>query len=88
MMRAKDGKRNLDEFLGTSHPDSCQQETLPHSTTQALGKRIRIEHRTTQHGERLAGPNVGKSEPYDHLPFFYCDMFDLGYEDIIHNQGQ
>ena len=56
-------------------------ETLPHSTTQ-VGKRVRVERRTTLHGERLAGPNVGKSKPYDHLPFLYCDMFDLGYEAV------
>jgi 3-phenylpropionate/trans-cinnamate dioxygenase ferredoxin reductase subunit len=23
---------------------------------------------------------AGKSEPSDHVPFFYFDMFDLGYE--------
>ena len=32
---------------------------------------------------RLVGRNMaGKSEPYDHLPFFYSDMFDLGYEAV------
>ncbi len=25
---------------------------------------------------------AGKSEPYDHLPFFYSDMFELGYEAV------
>jgi 3-phenylpropionate/trans-cinnamate dioxygenase ferredoxin reductase subunit len=25
---------------------------------------------------------AGKSEPYTHLPFFYSDLFDLGYEAV------
>lgn len=25
---------------------------------------------------------AGADEPYDHLPFFYSDMFDLGYEAV------
>jgi hypothetical protein len=31
----------------------------------------------------FAGRNMaGRSEPYDHLPFFYSDLFDLGYEAV------
>ena len=30
-----------------------------------------------------AGRNMaGADEPYDHLPFFYSDLFELGYEAI------
>jgi hypothetical protein len=25
---------------------------------------------------------AGANEPYDHLPFFYSDLFDLGYEAV------
>jgi hypothetical protein len=25
---------------------------------------------------------AGAHEPYDHLPFFYSDLFDLGYEAV------
>ena len=25
---------------------------------------------------------AGASKPYDHLPFFYSDLFDLGYEAV------
>jgi len=32
---------------------------------------------------RCAGRNMaGASEPYRHLPFFYSDLFDLGYEAV------
>jgi 3-phenylpropionate/trans-cinnamate dioxygenase ferredoxin reductase component len=32
---------------------------------------------------RLAGRNMaGKAEPYHHLPMFYSDLFELGYEAV------
>jgi NADPH-dependent 2,4-dienoyl-CoA reductase/sulfur reductase-like enzyme len=32
---------------------------------------------------RIAGRNMaGADETYDHLPFFYSDLFDLGYEAV------
>jgi hypothetical protein len=32
---------------------------------------------------RQAGRNMaGASEPYHHLPFFYSDLFELGYETV------
>jgi hypothetical protein len=32
---------------------------------------------------RQAGRNMaGASEPYHHLPFFYSDLFELGYEAV------
>ena len=34
--------------------------------------------RTSTAGRNMAG----KSEPYHHLPFFYSDLFDLGYEAV------
>jgi hypothetical protein len=31
----------------------------------------------------VAGRNMaGHPEPYDHVPFFYSDLFDLGYEAV------
>ena len=50
----------------------------------ALGKVMRVEHEdhAISHG-RLAGINMaGADEAYDHLPFFYSDLFDLGYEAV------
>ena len=50
----------------------------------ALGKRLRIEHEdhANTHG-RIVGENMaGANKPYDHLPFFYSDLFDLGYEAV------
>jgi len=51
---------------------------------RALGKSGRVEHEdhANTHG-RLVGANAGgANERYDHLPFFYSDLFDLGYEAV------
>ena len=49
-----------------------------------LGKRLRVEHEDNANVMgRAAGRNMaGESEPYRHLPFFYSDMFELGYEAV------
>jgi NADPH-dependent 2,4-dienoyl-CoA reductase/sulfur reductase-like enzyme len=50
----------------------------------ALGTSMRIEHEdhANTHG-RVVGANMaGAGTVYDHLPFFYSDLFDLGYEAV------
>jgi 3-phenylpropionate/trans-cinnamate dioxygenase ferredoxin reductase component len=50
----------------------------------ALGGTRRVEHEdhANTHG-RVVGANMAGAEtPYDHLPFFYSDLFDLGYEAV------
>lgn len=55
----------------------------------ALGERLRVEHEDNalSMGE-LAGRNMARSqngkplEKYQYLPYFYSDLFDLGYEAI------
>jgi 3-phenylpropionate/trans-cinnamate dioxygenase ferredoxin reductase subunit len=50
----------------------------------ALGTTGRVEHEdhANTHG-RLVGSNAGGAhERYEHLPFFYSDLFDLGYEAV------
>ena len=50
----------------------------------ALGGAMRVEHEdhAKSHG-RLVGRNMaGANERYEHLPFFYSDLFDLGYEAV------
>jgi 3-phenylpropionate/trans-cinnamate dioxygenase ferredoxin reductase subunit len=49
-----------------------------------LGGQFRVEHEdhANTHG-RFAGANMaGANQPYDYLPFFYSDLFDLGYEAV------
>ena len=50
----------------------------------ALGGMRRVEHEdhANTHG-RVVGANMaGAGTPYDHLPFFYSDLFELGYEAV------
>jgi NADPH-dependent 2,4-dienoyl-CoA reductase/sulfur reductase-like enzyme len=74
----------VDPFLRTSHPDVFAAGDVAAYWQSALGQRRRVEHEdnATTMG-RLAGRAMaGKREPYEHLPFFYSDMFDLGYEAV------
>ena len=50
----------------------------------ALGGTRRVEHEdhAKSHGRRVGANMAGADEPYDHLPFFYSDLFDLGYEAV------
>jgi 3-phenylpropionate/trans-cinnamate dioxygenase ferredoxin reductase component len=50
----------------------------------ALGGDVRVEHEdhAKSHGRRVGANMAGAAEPYDHLPFFYSDLFDLGYEAV------
>jgi NADPH-dependent 2,4-dienoyl-CoA reductase/sulfur reductase-like enzyme len=50
----------------------------------ALGTRMRVEHEdhANSHGKAVGANMAGAGQPYDHLPFFYSDLFDLGYEAV------
>jgi 3-phenylpropionate/trans-cinnamate dioxygenase ferredoxin reductase component len=49
-----------------------------------LGKRFRVEHEdhANSHGKLVGANMAGASQPYDHMPLFYSDLFDLGYEAV------
>ena len=51
---------------------------------RALGTTMRIEHEdhANTHGRAVGANMAGAETPYDHLPFFYSDLFDLGYEAV------
>jgi 3-phenylpropionate/trans-cinnamate dioxygenase ferredoxin reductase component len=50
----------------------------------ALGRRFRVEHEdhAKSHGRAVGANMAGAGVAYDQLPFFYSDMFDLGYEAV------
>ena len=50
----------------------------------ALGKRRRVEHEDNAKtmGRHAGRAMAGEPEPYEHIPFFYSDLFDLGYEAV------
>ena len=65
-------------------PDVFAAGDVANFPVAALGRRFRVEHEdhANTHG-RVVGANMaGAGMPYDHLPFFYSDMFELGYEAV------
>jgi 3-phenylpropionate/trans-cinnamate dioxygenase ferredoxin reductase component len=74
----------VDPLLRTSHPDIYAAGDVANFANPALGKRLRVEHEDNANTMgKVAGRNMaGAQEAYDHLPFFYSDLFDLGYEAV------
>jgi 3-phenylpropionate/trans-cinnamate dioxygenase ferredoxin reductase subunit len=74
----------VDEFLATSDPDVYAAGDVAKFYNPALGERVRVEHEDNALVMgRQAGRNmVGAAEPYLHQPYFYSDLFELGYEAV------
>lgn len=75
----------VDDRLRTGHPDVYAAGDVASVRSAALGKRVRVEHEDNAltmgafAGRAMAGAD---DSPYTHLPFFYSDLFDLGYEAV------
>lgn len=74
----------VDELLRTSHPDVFAAGDVAEFISHLLETRRRVEHEDNALTMgRLAGRNMaGKAEPYHHEPYFYSDLFELGYEAV------
>jgi 3-phenylpropionate/trans-cinnamate dioxygenase ferredoxin reductase component len=74
----------VDAFLQTSAADVFAAGDVADFHNPALDQRLRVEHEDNANTMgKMAGRNMaGQRERYDHLPFFYSDIFDLGYEAV------
>ena len=74
----------VNEQLQTSEPDIYAAGDAANFFHAALGKRVRIEHENNAvEMGKLAGRNMaGAHDTYSHIPMFYSDLFDLGYEAV------
>jgi 3-phenylpropionate/trans-cinnamate dioxygenase ferredoxin reductase subunit len=74
----------VDEFLRTRDPDIYAAGDVAAFPSAALGRRIRVEHEDAARSMGVAAGRAlaGQAEPYRHLPAFYSDLFDLGYEAV------
>lgn len=74
----------VNEFLQTNFPDVYAAGDAARFIHIPLGKRVRVEHEDNANTMgKWAGLNMsGEKQKYDHFPFFYSDLFDLGYEAI------
>ena len=74
----------VDEFLRTSQPEVFAAGDVAEFESRLLGTRMRVEHEDNANtmgmiaGQNMAGAQVA----YHHQPYFYSDLFDLGYEAV------
>jgi 3-phenylpropionate/trans-cinnamate dioxygenase ferredoxin reductase subunit len=66
------------------HDDVFAAGDVARFPVTALGVALRIEHEdhANSHGHAVGANMAGADKAYDHLPFFYSDLFDLGYEAV------
>jgi len=74
----------VDELLRTSSADIFAAGDVANFFNPALGVRMRVEHEDNANtmGAAAGRSMAGKGTPYTHLPFFYSDLFALGYEAV------
>ena len=78
-----DGIR-VDRQLRTSHPDVHAAGDVARFHNPALDLWMRVEHEDNANtmGETAGRAMAGQAVSYDHLPSFYSDLFELGYEAV------
>jgi 3-phenylpropionate/trans-cinnamate dioxygenase ferredoxin reductase subunit len=66
------------------HDDVFAAGDVANFPIPVLGGRFRVEHEdhANTHGKVVGANMAGANQPYEHLPFFYSDLFDLGYEAV------
>ncbi len=74
----------VDELLRTDVPDVYSAGDVASFFNPALGARVRVEHEDNANtmGAAAGKSMAGQGELYHHLPFFYSDLFQLGYEAV------
>ena len=74
----------VDRQLRTSDLSIFAAGDVANFPNALLGKRTRVEHEDNANtmGKVAGRIMAGSTELYDHLPFFYSDLFDLGYEAV------
>ncbi len=74
----------VDERLRTSDPEIFAAGDVARFPSAALGATRRVEHEDNANrmGFEAGRQMAGADGAYRHLPFFYSDLFDLGYEAV------
>ena len=73
----------VDTGLRTSHPDVFAAGDVARFDAPSLG-RMRVEHEdnAVTMGRAAGRAMAGDPAAYSHLPYFYSDLFELGYEAV------
>jgi len=74
----------VDAYLRTNQPDIYAAGDVASFYNPFLGRSMRVEHEDNANNMgRTAGLNMaGREVRYEHQPYFYSDLFDLGYEAV------
>jgi NADPH-dependent 2,4-dienoyl-CoA reductase/sulfur reductase-like enzyme len=79
----------VDDYLHASHADVFAAGDVANFYNPVLDVRLRVEHEDNALTMgNAAGVNMAREvasqdlQPYHHLPFFYSDLFELGYEAV------
>jgi 3-phenylpropionate/trans-cinnamate dioxygenase ferredoxin reductase subunit len=77
-----DGGVLVDEQLQSSDADIAAVGDIAAHRHPSLGRRIRVEHwaNALNQPDSAVASLLGTPTPYDELPFFYTDQYDLGME--------
>jgi NADPH-dependent 2,4-dienoyl-CoA reductase/sulfur reductase-like enzyme len=75
---------DVDEGLRTSAPEVWAAGDVARVWSPALGERVRVEHEDNAitMGREAGRAMAGVAVQWSHLPSFYSDLFDLGYEAV------
>jgi len=82
-LRVEDGIV-VNQQMKTSHPDVFAAGDVARFEAPVLGTTLRVEHEDNAltMGRAAGRAMAGDPAPYSHLPFFYSDLFELGYEAV------
>ncbi|HEY3298008.1 MAG TPA: FAD-dependent oxidoreductase [Armatimonadota bacterium] len=74
----------VDENLRTSHEDIYAAGDNAEFPYTALGQRMRVEHwdNAVKQGFQAGMNMAGGKGRYDHMPYFWSDLFEFGYEAV------
>lgn len=74
----------VDEYARTSDPNIYAAGDVAEFPYLVLEKRMRIEHENhaVEHGMAAGANMAGANRPYTVMPYFYSDLFDLGWEAV------
>jgi 3-phenylpropionate/trans-cinnamate dioxygenase ferredoxin reductase subunit len=69
----------VDEFCRTSDPDICAAGDCTSHPNAVYGRRLRLEsvHNAIEQGKTAAATLAGKEKPYNQVPWFWSDQYDL-----------
>jgi 3-phenylpropionate/trans-cinnamate dioxygenase ferredoxin reductase component len=72
----------VDEHLQTDAPGVFAAGDVANANHPFFGERIRVEHwaNALNQGPAAARNMLGRAEPYDRLPYFFSDQYDVGME--------